>query len=126
MFRSNIIQTLFVSNLPPQITDEELETIFARHGRVTRAWLRPSKEAEGPIDNRSANRNDNRNDRNPRNKGPRKSGFVEVHSDDAEQVIWIMNGSWYKTSCIDVMTEADRRKRAKAPRERTVYTAHSY
>lgn len=123
MFRSNMLQTLFVSNLPPQITDEELETIFARHGRVTRAWLRPSKEAEGRSDSRNDGRNDNRNNRS---KGPRKSGFVEVHSDDAEQVIWIMNGSWYKTSCIDVMTEAERRKRAKAPRERTVYTAHSY
>ncbi|HEY9844068.1 MAG TPA: RNA-binding protein, partial [Candidatus Obscuribacterales bacterium] len=79
-------QTLFVSNLPSQITDHELETIFSRHGRVLRAWLeQPSPSAKG-------------------HRSTRK-GFVEMHPEDAENVIWILNGSWYKTNCLDVQSE---------------------
>ncbi len=101
-------QTLFVSNLPSQTTDSDLETIFSRHGRVLRAWIQPDKQ---------------NTPHNP--KHTTRRGFVEMHPEDADNVIWIMNGSWYKNRQIDVQNSANRKQR-HVSKERTVYIAGRY
>ena len=108
-------QTLFVSNLPSQITEAELETIFSRHGRVLRAWLDPGQPARSPKAAVS----------HGKARGPARKGYVEVHPEDADTIVWTLNGSWYKTSWIDVQTQAEHRRRSQS-RERAVYTAYRY
>ena len=110
-------ETLFVSNLPHQTTDLDLETIFSRHGRVLRAWI--------VTDTSEAPRQQPAGRKPTQHKGSCK-GYVEVHPEDVEQVILVLNGSWYKTNVIDVQTEAQRRQRNRMPRERTVFTSSRY
>lgn len=110
-------QTLFVTNLPSQTTDMDLETIFSRHGRVVRAWLQPAEAA--------GNGNANRGARTGSNSRATRKGFVEMHPEDADQVIWILNGSWYKNRQIDVQNSAMRKERSQN-KERSVYIASRY
>lgn len=96
-------QTLFVGNLPSQTTELELTTIFARHGRVLRAWLEPFKTS-------------------PKHA---RQGFVELHADDAENVLWILNRSWYKNRQINVQSKKHQ-PRVRKSTEREVYSVSGY
>lgn len=66
-----MIKTLYVGNLPWSLTQDELQALFAPHGRIQSVRIITEKETG-------------------RSKG---FGFVEMEADDVEQAIAAMNGT---------------------------------
>jgi hypothetical protein len=66
-----LIKTLYVGNLPWSLTQDELHTLFAPHGRIQSVRIITEKETG-------------------RSKG---FGFVEIEADDAAQAVATMNGT---------------------------------
>lgn len=66
-----MIKTLYVGNLPWSLTQDELHTLFAPHGRIQSVRIISEKETG-------------------RSKG---FGFVEMDADDVDQAIAAMNGT---------------------------------
>lgn len=92
---------VYVSNLPKDATHNDLRKIFARHGKVMKAWIVEDQETGDS----------------------RGFGFVEMPFGDAQNAIHILNRSWFKNRRLNVQKG---RFHAGPRKERSVYTSSRY
>ena len=91
--RGNVVKNLFVGNLCPEVTHEELRRLFAAYGQVVQVHIIVDRDTGLP----------------------RGFAFVEMTNDaDAEKAIKALNGSMLRDRTLDVNYARPRPERPAA------------